>query len=197
MIDRALSESMSHTKIFVTCLCLMGLASPGVVLGQSQPVGGRLPAFVAKASDGRTYSAANLAATGKPTVLYFISHACPINAKAVKYYNALAAAYKGKVNFIGVIDTTLAGHAKWKKKSLSTFPVILDSKRELIYKLKIDRSPWTIYLDSKGKVVDEFPGYSVPDLTEQNELLARLAKTKVVPIDTTGAPKTTVYGCAF
>lgn len=192
-----LSNGMTKVHSSMLALLLVGLLSPAPVQGQSQKVGGRLPSFSSKASDGKTYSSANLARTGKPTVLYFISHACPINAKAVKYYNSLAAAYKGKVNFIGVIDTSLAGHAKWKKKSLSTFPVILDPKRELIYKLKIDRSPWTIFLDSSGRVVDEYPGYSVPDLLEQNELLAKLTKSKIVPINTAGAPKTTVYGCAF
>lgn len=152
------------------------------------------PQFSGKASDGKTYSLKTLQATKKPTLLYFIGHTCPINADAVKYYNSIANAYKGKLNFVGVIDTDAAGYAAWQKKFKGPYPVIFDPDLKIIKAFEAERSPWTILVGADGKIIEEWHGYSTGYLNETNSVLAKSTKMKAPKIDVAGAPEQPRYG---
>lgn len=163
-------------------------------VAQGTQAGKKAPAFSGKASDGKTYSLTSLTASKKPTLLYFIGSTCPVNAQAVKYYNSLANAYKGKVNFIGVIDADKAGYDKWQARFKSPFPVVFDPELKIIGAYKAERSPWSVMVDSKGVIVDEWQGYSVEFLNEMGSSLAKGSKSSVVKVNTEGAPGRPTYG---
>ncbi|HRF60072.1 MAG TPA: peroxiredoxin family protein [Fimbriimonadaceae bacterium] len=149
--------------------------------------GDSAPAFSAKTSDGKTHTLKSL--TGqKPLVLYFIGSTCPVNAQAVKYYNRVAAAYKGKVNFVGVIDADAAGFKSWQEKFKAPFPVLLDPDMKIIKAYKAERSPWTIMVDKTGKIQKEWAGYSVGEINELSASIAGATKGATAKIDTSGAP---------
>lgn len=155
---------------------------------------GPAPTFSGRASDGKTYSNATLKTTQKATLIYFIGHTCPVNAQAVKYFNAVGAAYKGKVNFLGVIDTDAAGYKTWQGRFKAPYPVIYDPNLKIIEAFGAERSPWAVLVDSKGQVVDEWHGYSVSFINGMSTKIASTAKTPVKKIDTAGAPTQTRYG---
>lgn len=179
----------------------LGVATAAIYLAlnpqvatQAQRRQGDAPNFSGVASDGKTYSLASLKQTKKPTLLYFIGSTCPVNAQAVKFYNAMAESYKGKVNVVGIIDTDKAGYKTWQTRFKAPYPVVYDPDLKIIKSYGAERSPWTILVDSKGKIVEEWHGYSVSYLKQTNEQLATLGKIKPKPIVTAGAPEDTRYG---
>lgn len=176
----------------VAAVAIAFVSRPSVA--QNWKGGEKAPAFSGVASDGKTHSLASLTKTGKPTVLYFIGHTCPVNAQAVKYYNNLSNAYKGKVNFVGVIDTDKAGYTEWQKRFKAPYPVIFDPNLKTIKTYKAERSPWTVLVGADGKIIEEWPGYSVAYLNELGAGIAKAGKTKVVSFDTKGAPESARYG---
>lgn len=149
--------------------------------------GDKAPAFTGKTSDGKAHTLQSLT-KGKPLVLYFIGSTCPVNAQAVKYYNRVAQAYKGKVNFVGVIDADAAGFKSWQEKFKAPYPVLLDPDQKIIKAYKAERSPWTIIVDKQGKIQKEWAGYSVGELNELSASIAGATKGAVAKIDTSGAP---------
>ncbi len=165
-----------------------------IASAQNWKAGTPAPAFSGLASDGKTYSLSSIKKSGKPTLLYFIGHTCPVNAQAVKYYNRVANAYKGKVNFLGVIDTDRAGYDNWQRTFKSPFTVILDPQLKIINAYKAERSPWTILIDKTGKISHEWPGYSTGEINELSRVIARVTKATVAKIDTSGAPESPRYG---
>lgn len=163
-------------------------------VAQGWKAGANAPAFSGQASNGRTISLASLRRNGRPTVLYFIGHTCPVNAQAVRYYNRVAEAYKNRVNFVGVIDTDRAGYTTWQRRFNSPFPVIFDPEMRIIKAYKAERSPWTIFIDKDGKIQNEWPGYSIGEINELGEAIARANRIRPVAIDTSGAPQTPRFG---
>lgn len=193
----AYTFGVAHTKTLLVVGLLAGLGFTFLATrsqAQGLKTGASAPAFSGVASNGKTISLASVTKSGKPTVLYFIGHTCPVNAQAVKFYQRLEASTRGKVNFVGVIDTDEAGYKTWQAKNKATYPVIFDPNLKIIKAFKAQASPWSVILDAKGNVADEFPGYSEYDLKAHSTLLAKLAKTTFAPLDTAGAPKDSRYG---
>lgn len=154
----------------------------------------KAPDFSGKASDGKTYALKTLLKSKKPTIIYCIGNTCPVNAQAVKYYNNIANAYKGKVNFIGVIDTDEAGYKEWQKRFNAPYPVVFDPELKIISAYKAERSPWSFMVDNKGLIVQEWPGYSIGELNEMGSAIAKSNKIKTVKFDVKGAPEQPRYG---
>lgn len=188
---------VTHTKNLLVFGVLAGLGITFLATrsqAQGLKPGASAPAFSGVASNGSTVSLASLSKSGKPTVLYFIGHTCPVNNLAAKYYQRLEANTRGKVNFVGVIDTDAAGFKTWQATHKATYPVIFDPSLKIVKAYKAQASPWTVILDANGKIIEEFPGYSESDLKAHSSLLAKLAKTKFAPLDAKGAPKDARYG---
>ena len=109
-------------KLFATVAAIgaaAGLLLSAVVMeptaAYASGAGKKAPDFSATGTDGKTHTLESL--TGdKALVLYFISWSCPINENAVTYYNEIAKAYKGKVNFVGVIDAHETVFKQWNKE---------------------------------------------------------------------------------
>lgn len=185
-------NTLAPVLALVAALAIGLGANQGVAQGTQ--AGKKAPGFSGKASDGKNYSLQSVVASKKPTLLYFIGSTCPVNAQAVKYFNSIASAYKGKVNFLGVIDADKAGYDKWQKRFNSPFPVVFDPNLKIIHAYNAERSPWAVMVDSKGVIVDEWQGYSVEYLTEIGAAIAKSSKTKAVKVNTSGAPGRPTYG---
>lgn len=182
---------MNLRALLVSSVCLVW-ASFGCA--QSWKAGEPAPDFKAKGSDGKEYSLSSVRKKG-PFVLYFIKIGCPINNQAVRYYEQLAKAYKGKnVQFFGVINGDKAAYDAWQKEHKTTFVTLLDPELKIKKPYRVDRSPWAFMVDKDGKIVKEWIGYSVNDLNEMNSLMAKAAKTKEAKLDLTGCPPSTRYG---
>lgn len=153
----------------------------------AQKVGGKAPDFKATGSDGKSYTLKSF--TGKkPTLFYFIGATCPVNAQAVKYFNRVAEAYKGSVNFIGVIDGDKAAYTTWNKQFKAPYVVLLDPNQKIIGAYGAERSPWAVLVDSKGTITKIWTGYSAKQITEIGGALATASKVTAKKLDVAGAP---------
>ncbi len=160
----------------------------------AQPAKPKLaPAFTAKGSDGGTHSLKSLT-NGKTLVLYFISSTCPVNAEAVKFYKQIGVAYKGKVNFVGVINEDEEGYKVWKKEFGNRFSVVYDKDLNIIRSYEAVASPWVIVVSPKGEITTVHAGYSAARLNELNVLMASAGGVPAAKIDTTGAPDEEQFG---
>jgi peroxiredoxin len=185
-----------RTQTLVAACAVAGTLALGALVfsqGKQLETGTKAPAFSAKGSDGKTHTLASLTAKG-PVYLYFIKEDCPINDQAVKYYNRVGDAYKGKATMVGVFDGGEAAYKKWAAKFKPTYPVLFDPNKTIIRSYRAERSPWVIQVDAKGQVAKVWPGYSEKDLNQLSASMAGAAKTQPQKIDFSGAPGSTRYG---
>ncbi len=155
--------------------------------------GKKAPNFSAEGTDGKTHTLASL--TGdKALVLYFISWSCPINEEAVTYYKEIAKAYKGKVNFVGVIDSHETVFKRWNKDHKVPFTVLYDPDHEIIDAYKAKASPWVIVVNKDGEIEKTYKGYSEKSLKNLGDVIASHIKSKPAKINVKGAPSYEVYG---
>ena len=155
--------------------------------------GKKAPDFSAKATDGKMHTLASL--TGdKALVLYFISWSCPVNERAVTYYNEIAKAYKGKVNFVGVIDGDEKRFKSWNKGHKVPFKVLYDPDHDIIDAYKAKASPWVIVVNPAGEIEKTYKGYSEKSLKNLGDVMASHTKSKPAKINVEGAPSYETYG---
>ncbi|MCW5943176.1 MAG: redoxin domain-containing protein [Fimbriimonadaceae bacterium] len=182
-------------KIGSVMAALVVAAVVGFALSRqdSAKPGDKAPAFSAMGSDGKSHTLASLTKEG-PAVLYFIKEDCPVNAEAVKYYNRMASAYKGKARLIGVINVDKVGYAGWAKRFKPTYPVLFDPSLKTIHGFKAKASPWAVEVGKDGKIAKVWPGYSANTLAQINARLAKAAGTTVAKVDLGGAPGGNTFG---
>lgn len=176
---------------------LMALALIGALAmafpGQSQ-IGKAAPAFSAVGSDGKTHTLASLS-KGSTLVLYFIGHDCPVNAEAIKHYNAIASAYKNnpKVRFVGVINGDAKVFSAWNAKQKVPYLVLMDPDLKIIRSYKAVASPWVVRI-ANGKISHVQEGFSKGRLSELSGLMAKDGGVSAAKLTFTGAPAQERFG---
>lgn len=169
---------LAAVSVFVVVAC--GLAQ------QDKPLT-KAPEFSAKGSDGKTHTLASLT-KDKPAVLYFIKDGCPVNSRALKYFDRVAKAYKGKVNFVGIINLDEQAFKTFKDEVKPSYTVLFDPQKKIIRSYKAERSPWAHVVAKDQQITFTKKGFSSPGLNDLSSAMAKAAATKVVQVDTTGAP---------
>lgn len=171
---------------------VVGLSLAGFGTPQSK-VGKTASDFKATGSDGKQHTLSSLTAKG-PVFLYFIKTTCPVNAEAVKYFNRVAAGYKGKVAFVGIIDGEKEEYQTWQAKFKAPYTVILDPDMKIIKSYDALRSPWGVLVGQDKKIAKVWDGYSVGQLNDIAASIAGAGKVAAVKIDTAGAPNNAAAG---
>ena len=151
------------------------------------------PNFTASASDGKTYTLKSLTGNG-PAFFYFLKDSCSANPYAVKYFNRLYNAYKGKVAFYALTDYNKSGYAGFVKEYQAPYVGILDPQRSVIHSYNVHHSQTVMLVGQDGKVVKTFKGFGKTALAELNASLAQVAKTDIQKVDFSGAPSGVAYG---
>lgn len=154
----------------------------------------KAPDFSAKGTDGKTHTLASLTKKDTALVLYFIGNTCPTNAEAVPFYKEISKAYKGKVNFVGVIDADEETYKDWQNEFKTKFTVLYDPDLEIIKKYKALASPWAVLVSPDGEIVKKYAGFSGKSLQSLSNEMAKFTKTKAATINTKGAPEDDVFG---
>lgn len=154
------------------------------------------PAFVRKTVAGPELhlSGGNLA---RPQFVLFILDGCPCSIDAQPIFNGFAKHWKGKVDFIGVIDSEGRKAQEWVADYKPAFPVMIDSKKEIIHAYEAKQSVYSALIATDGKVVKLWPGYSIDMMKEMNDLIAKELGVEGMPFDTQYAPKIKTSGCEF
>lgn len=161
--------------------------APQAADAQATKVGASAPEFSLPGSDGKTHTLASLQEKNGFTYLYFIKNGCPVNNKAIEYYNRLYTSYKGKVAFVGVFNGDKSAFESFKAEFKPPYTVIFDPSQELVKKYEVQRSPAVIKIE-KGQVAQRWKTYSVAELGELQASFGKASGVKIDPLDFSGAP---------
>lgn len=157
------------------------------------PVGETAPAFELQGADGKQYALKDL--TGKqPVFVLFWKERCPHNGRASALYNNLFAAYAGKVQFLGVVTSTVDGAKKWAESFGLKYPLLSDSTRSAISAFQLKKSICVIEIGTDGKIAAVYPGYGADSLNALNQALAKAAGTSAAQVDLSSAPGGLTWG---
>lgn len=133
----------------------------------------------------------------RPQFVYFIKDGCPCSFEVEPLFKSLARKYKGKIDFIGVIDKGNKEARQWSTDLLVEHPIVPDPKLEIISAFGATNSAFSALVSAEGKVVQMWPGYSRAILQEMNVQMANELNLKATSFDPQWAPVKRSAGCVF
>lgn len=149
------------------------------------------PAFVRKDSYG---AEVRVGEGDLPQMVIFTKSGCPCSVDAQLLFSKLALKYKGKVEFVGVIDK---GAQAFSTQYKASYPIVEEPSLGLMRAFDARASVYSALVARNGHIVKMWPGYSADWLREMNSLLAKASATKETPFDPEYAPKEKASGCPF
>lgn len=146
--------------------------------------------------DGKEWTLAEVQ-QGKPTLVYFILDGCPCSTDAEPLIQSLRKTHEGRVNFVGIIDSPAEKARKWVDGHSTKNLVLISRDAKVMRDYEAPRSVYSTLLDSKGRIIKQWPGYSKRILTEMNEEMAKATGVPTPEFDTAYAPLEDSSGCSF
>jgi peroxiredoxin len=146
--------------------------------------------------DGRRRRWADLSG-GQPVVVVFIKDGCPCSAEFEPFFQRVAALYRGRVRFVGVIDAPVETARQYVAEQHVPYPVLADPDRRIIRRLKAENGGYVALLTAEGVIDGFWPGCTVGTMRELGRRIARLAGVAERPLDVTGMPGPLTTGCPY
>ena len=160
---------------------------------QSPLIGKAAPAFSTSATDGKTYSLDNVSKKA-PMIMVFWKNPCPHNPRAAPMVNSIVEAYKGKVNFVGVVNSDGDRAKSFQKEFGPNYPILNDGDKSIIKDYKMAFSIQFVVVDKDKKVETIIGGYSKDSMEKLNAAMAKAAGMDKASLDFSNAPSRTTYG---
>lgn len=154
------------------------------------------PDFEIPDLDGKLWTRES-AQAGKPTLIYFILDGCPCSTDAEPLIQSLRKTHEGRINFVGVIDSAPEKAKKWVKDHNTQNLVLISRDAAVMKAYESPRSVYSALVDTKGRIIKQWPGYSKRILTEMNEEMAKASGVPAPKFDTAYAPVEDSSGCSF
>ncbi len=179
--------SLSGLSLFVIGLC-----------GQGLTPGEQAPEFFIPSIEGKRLSLKDLRGEGV-VFLYFIRDGDPVNNEAMNTIHRMIRAYypNDHAKFFGVINADQSRARSWMAEIDPPYKLLLDPKLELVYKYKVESSPAIVEIDTQGRIVKEWQGYSGYWLKDLNGFLAKATRRKLQQFDLTKTPSVTRFGLPY
>jgi peroxiredoxin len=180
-------------KIIVSLMCVGAflLASAS----QSLTPGDTAPEFLISSIDGKRTSLKDLRGEGV-VFLYFIRDGDPVNNEAMNMLHRMIRAYypNDHAKFFGVINADQNRARSWNAEMDPPYKLLLDPKLELVYKYKVESSPAIVEIDTQGRIVKEWQGFSGYWLKDLNGFLAKATRKPLRQFDFSKTPSVTQFG---
>lgn len=162
---------------------------------QSLTPGEQAPEFLAQSIEGKRISLKDLRGEGV-VFLYFIRDGDPVNNEAMNTIHRMIKAYypNNHAKFFGVINVDQNRARSWNAEINPPYKLLLDPRLELVYKYKIESSPAIVEIDTDGKIVKEWQGFSGFWLKDLNGFLAKATRKPLQQFDFTKTPSVTQFG---
>jgi len=154
------------------------------------------PTFRVADAEGVVVDLAEAVKTG-PVVLVFIKDGCPCSTSAEGYFDAIHAAYRGRITFFGVIEGDAKVARRWGAEHGVPFPILPDPRLELTRSYGATNSAFVAVIDRSGDLAEFWPGYSAGMLRDLSRRASELAGMPEEPIDFADAPEELYSGCPF
>ncbi|HJP83844.1 MAG TPA: hypothetical protein VJ835_10105 [Fimbriimonadaceae bacterium] len=133
----------------------------------------------------------------KPQFILFILDTCPCSIDAQPLFNKFSKHWADKVDFLGVIDVDQKKGRAWASDYRAVFPVIPDPKLDVIHAFKAQQSVYSALVSKDGKIVKQWPGYSVDMIADMNREMASEVGETPRKFDAEYAPLEKTSGCFF
>ncbi len=154
------------------------------------------PNFTLQSNESKLITLSQVCQKG-PVVLVFTKDGCPCSIEAQPFFNELAKGYMGKASFLGIIDANKSVATQYQIDFKVPYTMLLGQEPDIFKAYDSLQSVYTTLVDSKGKVVKQWPGYCKAMLIDLNERLATLTQTQPTKIELGMAPEKMNSGCAF
>lgn len=154
------------------------------------------PTFVRKDTDGQDVDLAAMMQKG-PVYIVFILDGCPCSIEFQPFVQNMYKAYKGKVQFLGIIDAKPDAAKKFVKEFNPPFPIIPDPSKDLMRAYKAQESTYSVLVAQNGRVAKMWPGWDQDMLTEMQQKISILTGLDNPSMDVSQAPLTPTSGCFF
>jgi peroxiredoxin len=170
--------------------------TPAMLEAADSKANRQAPPIHMTSSDGTVCDLADMLKSG-PVVLLFIKDGCPCSVSAETYFNAMHASYRGKIQFLGVIDGDAKTARRWGASNGVPFPIIPDPELALMHAYGATNSAFIALIALDGRIDQFWPGYSTSMLREFNARIAQLSGLPEEPLETGEAPEDLYSGCPF
>ena len=128
--------------------------APGSGIITTSPLVGQLaPVFALPSLKDPSTSVSLASLSGKPIVINFFSPACVPCRAEMPTFAALGSKYAGRINFIGVDETSSSGAAlAFVTQDHVSYPTVIDANGDLVGPYLIPGVPVTVFVSSRGFV---------------------------------------------
>jgi peroxiredoxin len=133
----------------------------------------------------------------RPQFVYFVNNDCPCSYAAEPLFHALAAQFKGQIDFISVTDGTPDQAKHWVSEMQVEYPLIADPKVEIMKAYHATSSAYSALVTKDGRIEKLWPGFSKDLLLDMNSEMAKTLGQPERPFDTQYAPIKPATGCSF
>lgn len=186
-----------RTTTFAVLAAAASVAAVACAVQQAQVghplVGQAAPEFSATGTDGKTYALANVEKKA-PMIMVFWKDPCPHNPRASSLVNSIVEAYKGKVNFVGVVNKDGETAKNFQQQYGKDYVFLQDGSKSIIGGFKMRQSIQFAVIGKDKKVEAVIGGYSQDSMSQLNAAMAKAAGVPEAKLDFSGAPTRTTYG---
>lgn len=136
-------------------------------------------------------------AADRPVLIIATKDGCPCTIESQPYFTELAKSYGEAVAFIGLTDTATDVAKQYRIDFNIPYDIVTVTEGSIFHTLQIKQSVYVTLLDSQGKVLAQWPGYSADMLMQLDEALAEASGIEVSQLDVEMAPSKMTSGCYY
>ncbi|HEY5597690.1 MAG TPA: methylamine dehydrogenase accessory protein MauD [Kiloniellales bacterium] len=120
-----------------------------LIIDKGPAIGLRPPVFELRDMAGKAIKIGGIAASKRPTFLFFLSQSCPVCKELLPTVRSLAAAERDRIDFVLASDGDSAELTQfWRDQGLQALPFVVS--RELGMTFQIGKLPYAVLIDAEG-----------------------------------------------
>lgn len=131
----------------------------------------------------------------RPAVVVFTKDGCPCSLESQSFFNLLAVHYKGRADFVAVMDAKPAVASKYEEDLKLPYPVLSTKDDSVFRSFAAERSVYVTLIEKGGRIAKQWPGYSSSMLRELDQRLAVLCGGSSSGLTFDDAPEKATSGC--